>query len=77
MAVQIRVLKGGKPVSGVTVYYRKESSGSTGEKTTDSQGYVSFQVDAGMAAIVRLRGNGIRHEVSDYYLSSGLNEFRF
>ncbi len=75
MAVQIRVLKGGKPVSGVSVFYRKESSGLTGEKITDSQGYVSFQIDTGMAAVVRLRGNGIRHETEDYYLSSS-NEFR-
>ena len=42
-----------------------------------SQGYVSFQADAGMAAIVRLRGNGIHHETNDYYLQSGLSEFRF
>lgn len=77
MAVQIRVLKNGRPVSGVNVYYRKKSSGSTGEKRTDDQGYASFQVDAGMAAIIRLRGNGISHEVTNHYLSSGLNEFKF
>lgn len=77
MAVQVRVLKNGRPVSGVTVYYRKKSSGATGEKTTDNQGYASFQVDSGMAAIIRLNGNGIRYETNDYYLKSGLNEFRF
>ena len=77
MAVEIRVLKNGKPVSGVVVYCRKKHSGSTGEKTTDSQGYVSFQVDPGMAAVVRIRGGGIHHESNDYFLSKGLNEFRF
>ena len=45
MAVQIRVLKGGKLVSGVSVFYRKKSSGLTGEKTTDDQGRVSFHID--------------------------------
>ena len=77
MAVEIRVLKNGKPVSGVTVYYRKKHSGSTGEKTTNTQGYVSFQIDPGMAAVVRIRGNEIRYETNDYFLSKGLNEFRF
>ena len=77
MAVQIRVMKNGRPVSGVNVYYRKKSSGSTGEKTTDDQGYVTFQVDAGMAAIIRIRGKGISYEENDYYLKSGLNEFKF
>jgi hypothetical protein len=78
MAVNIRVLKNGKPVSGVNVYYRKKGGmGGTGDRNTDSQGYASFQVDPGMAAVVRLRGNGISYETTDYFLQKGLNEFKF
>ena len=77
MAVIIQVLKNGKPVRGVSVYYRKEHSGNTGEKTTDDTGSVSFSVNPGMAAIVRLRGGGIHHEEASRYLNSGPNVFKF
>jgi hypothetical protein len=78
MAVQVRILRNGRPVEGVNVYYRKSGNlGGTGDRNTDSQGYVSFQIDPGMAAIVRIRGKGISHDESSYYLQKGLNEFKF
>jgi hypothetical protein len=76
MAVDILVLKKGKSVEGVKVYYRK-TNGTTGEKWTGSSGYVSFQVDPGMAALIRISGKGISYETSNYYLQNGTNEFRF
>lgn len=78
MAVQIRVLKGGKPVSGVTFYYRKPGLlGGTGKKVTDDQGYVSFQIDPGQTAVIEISGKGISYTTNGYYLKSGLNEFKF
>ena len=78
MAVQIRVLKGGKPVSGVTFYYRKPGLlGGTGKKTTDDQGYVDFRIDSGNTAVIQINGKGISYETNGYYLKSGLNEFKF
>jgi hypothetical protein len=78
MAVQFRVLKNGRPVEGVNIYYRKEGMfGGTGDRNTDDQGYATFQVNSGMAAIIRIHGKGISYETRDYYLKSGVNEFRF
>lgn len=78
MAVEIQVLKNGRPVSGVKVFYRKAGLfGGHGEKTTDSQGYVSFRIDPGMASTITFRGNGINESRTNYHLKNGLNEFRF
>lgn len=77
MAVQIRVLKGGKPVSGVKVYYSKSANGLWGEKYTDDQGYVNFQIDSGETSVLKINGKGISYAANGYYLKSGLNEFKF
>lgn len=71
MAVEIRVLRNGKPVQGIVVSYMR-SMGHGVEKRTDSQGYVSYQVDAGPTLYVKIDGK--KHE--GYYLRNGLNEFR-
>ena len=76
-AVQIRVLKGGKPVSGVKVYYSKSSIGGWGDKITDNQGYANFQINTGETSLLTITGKGISYEIKDYYLKNGLNEFRF
>jgi hypothetical protein len=71
MAVEIRVMRNGKPVQGVSVSYQR-SMGYGAEKRTDSQGYVSYAVDAGPTLYVKVDGK--KHE--GYYLKKGLNEFR-
>lgn len=71
MAIEIRVLKNGKPVQGVTVSYMR-SMGHGTEKRTDSQGYVIYQVDAGSTLYVKVNGK----KYDGYYLRNGLNEFR-
>ena len=76
-AVQIRVLKSAKPVSGVKVYYSKSSNGLWGEKFTDDQGYVNFQIDSGEASVLKINGKGISYSTNGYYLKNGLNDFRF
>ncbi|MCB9804338.1 hypothetical protein H6769_01630 [Candidatus Peribacteria bacterium] len=76
-AVQVRVLKGGKPVSGVKVYYSKSTIGGWGDKKTDDQGYVIFQISAGETSLLTITGKGISYEIKGYHLKNGLNEFRF
>lgn len=69
MAINILVLKGGRPVSDVTVSYDKTSFfGGSGCKTTDSSGYVTFDADHGEAN-VRVFGKEINHR-GLYYLDS-------
>lgn len=75
MAINILVLKDGRPLSGVTVSYEKLSFfGGSGCKTTDSSGYVTFDADHGEAN-VRVFGKGIDH-CGLYYLNSHV-EIRF
>lgn len=75
MAINILILKDGRPVSGVTVSYDKTSFfGGSGCKTTDSSGYVTFDADHGEAN-VRVFGKGIDH-CGLYYLNSHV-EIRF
>ncbi len=76
--VNIRVLKDGRPVKGVTVSYQKSGIfGGWGNKITDGQGYASFDVDPGMTESLTIIGQGINYTTTNYYLQTGLNEFKF
>ncbi len=76
--VNIRVLKDGRPIKGVSVSYQKTGLfGGWGQKDTDNQGYASFDIDPGMAENLKIFGQGINYTTTNYYLQKGLNEFKF
>jgi hypothetical protein len=71
MAVVFFVTKNGRPVSGATVYYRKQSGGD-GNRTTDTNGYATFRIDPGQTGCIRI--NGLDQD--NRYLRDGVNEFK-
>ena len=74
--VTILILKNGRPVKGVRCHFQKNGIlGGWGERSTDSTGQVSFDINPG-GVNLKLEGDGISYH-GQYHLQSGINEFRF